>query len=514
MEEEKFEYKFINLDPSEKKKPLQSIVYFSAGGLPSERLLLPVIIDSIPDGSNVGLKLVKDSTLKNSEKRLEGFIKDIMGALELQQRNLNLQIEIVNDYECTDSDSSIVIKNKGSQKKFGSYPDIYEVDNSYILSEELKKALIGETEEKKEETISEYDSAKISATSSSSTITKNKITYIGGTGKIGRLALNKLVNEWPLDKELEIVLLSSDHEGSSEKLQSIADELKKYGKNITFTITDNYKEMSNSELVICSAGKWPTPEQKAELKKTDPTGRNVQSLVNKDMIYNIATEINKNCPDAKLLLLTNQVDTMCHVARQPMNPNNVVGLTGMVDSTRLKQNLRESNDGKLPEGINPTQLMMIGYHNSDMIPLLPEIDPKILEGTRTMGGYISNLYREGLDPNVDTGASILPATAVAMFVEAFLLGKILTEAFNVKIKDKEIAKQYGVEVGTELSIPVQIGRNSIEQAKLEKELSSEQQEHLRKISEDMLVLQKQICPTLGREDLTKPKESSAVVVHA
>lgn len=88
------------------------------------------------------------------------------------------------------------------------------------------------------------------------------------------------------------------------------------------------------------------------------------------MIKNIFTELEKYCQNALHLIVTNQVDTMCQVARENTNGLKIIGLTGAVDSTRLRQNIKETTD-KESEGF------MIGYHNSSMTPMKNSINIKI-----------------------------------------------------------------------------------------------------------------------------------------
>ena len=301
----------------------------------------------------------------------------------------------------------------------------------------------------------------------------------------------------PANENVELVLIGSGSEDSLIRLSGFVKdvigslEIVGKGSNIRFIITNDYSKTKNSNIVICSAAKWPNEEEKARLKKIDPSGRNAQSLVNAEMIKKIFMQLNTFCPKALALILTNQVDMMCHISRSIAKDMNIIGLSGAVDSTRLRQNIK-SEIGLSSNGL------MIGYHNSSMTPILKSLtmstgknifpvisgDVKfsdsglekefkeaerkklesIVSATRRMGGEISAQQRAGLHSNTDTGASMLPSAAIVRLVSDFCFGiGTHTESYNVFISNPEIAHHYGVAPNTELSIPLKIGKGRIEQ---------------------------------------------------
>ena len=299
-----------------------------------------------------------------------------------------------------------------------------------------------------------------------------KITYIGAGGKIGKQALTMMCSQVPSDEEANFVLIGSGSEESLTRLEGFRKDLagaltinKNHGK-VNFTITNDYSKTADSDLVICSAGKHATKEEFEAFSSIDPSGRLVQSKINSEMIKNIFTELEKYCPNALSLVVTNQVDTMCQVARENASSLEIIGLTGAVDSTRLRQNIKETT-GKESEGF------MIGYHNSSMTPMKNsiniEIDKdtsnEIVQNTKNMGSTISKQQGAGKGgADVSTGASILPATAIAEFEKTYCFdGTPYIECYNVLITDEEVAKHYGVPVGTSLSIPTRISKGEIKQ---------------------------------------------------
>ena len=328
-----------------------------------------------------------------------------------------------------------------------------------------------------------------------------KITYIGGSGKIGQSAINMICSQVPNGKKVELVLIGSGDPESLTRLEGLIKDVKGglelLGRKskIKFTITNDYSKTEGSKVAICSAGKWPTPEQKAIFKKRDPSGRSPQSIVNADMIASISKNLNKYCPDALYLMVTNQVDTMCHIARQTApNMKNILGLSGAVDSSRLRQSIRDTMN------IDGAKGYMIGAHNDNMLPIIQSVKTKnnkkifesliknikskkthlidqefqsleqqnfetVLSATRKMGKLISDEQKAGLKNCKEaTEATLLPATAITRVVNSYCFGKDKhIESYNTIILDPKVASHYGVTPGTEISIPLSIKKGKIQQ---------------------------------------------------
>lgn len=326
-----------------------------------------------------------------------------------------------------------------------------------------------------------------------------KITYIGGNGKIGKSAINMIATQIPNGKNVEIVLMGSGSEASLTRLEGLVKDIKgslallNKKSNIKFTITNDYTKTKNSSIVICTAGKWPTPEQKEIFKKIDSSGRSAQSIVNAKMITDISRKLNIYCPEALFLIVTNQVDTLCHIARKTAkNMHKILGLSGAVDSSRLRQVIKDEI------GIKNSNGYMIGSHNNNMTPIINSIKTKdgkkifpilsknketkkvfqeefkaveqqklntILSITRKMGKTIANEQKVGLKKtNEAASAALLPATAIARLVNSYCFGiQEHTESYNTFISDPKIAHHYGISPNTELSIPIKITKGKIQQ---------------------------------------------------
>lgn len=101
------------------------------------------------------------------------------------------------------------------------------------------------------------------------------------------------------EENIEIVLIGSGTKESLIRLNGfIKDliggiELKGGNNNIKIKLTNDYKDTFNSNIVICSAGKWPTKKEKEEFNYIDPNGRLIQSKINAKLISEITSNLNK-----------------------------------------------------------------------------------------------------------------------------------------------------------------------------------------------------------------------------
>ena len=170
-----------------------------------------------------------------------------------------------------------------------------------------------------------------------------KITYIGALGKIGQKALIMIVsnNFYKYNNKLEIVLITSDSNNSKNRLNGFVKDLNgivfcnNNQNNIKFTISNDYSEIKNSDIIICSPPKWTLKENLYNFK--DNTGRLIQTFYNKDLILDIADQINKYSEKSLFAIITNQVDLICSIVRNKYPNLNVIGISNYIDSIRLKQ---------------------------------------------------------------------------------------------------------------------------------------------------------------------------------
>lgn len=286
-----------------------------------------------------------------------------------------------------------------------------------------------------------------------------KIVYIGVNGRIGRNFLPMFVNISPADEDIELVLITSKSKNSFNKISGLIKEIKGLlivkHKDIKIIITDDYSNIKNADIIICSANVTPTQEQMDYFKQIDNTGRMVQSLVNKEIILKIADYVNLYSPKSIFLLITNQVDTLCQLVRKKFNNLNVIGVGGYIDSVRLRQIFFDKYKLK-------TDSLMLGYHNNSMFPLMDSIPVDLQNNELLNIIQLVKDYGMIISTEQGYGSSILPASALVDFVNAYLFNHELINSFNVKITNENVAKYYGVDINTSLSIPIKVTYKKID----------------------------------------------------
>lgn len=137
--------------------------------------------------------------------------------------------------------------------------------------------------------------------------------------------------------------------------------------SINLIVSNDYSLISDSSIIICSAGKWISNEDLKNPKYKDNSGRLIQTLSNKNMILNIAENINNYSKNSLFVIATNQVDLLYLLFRKKFTLLNVICIDGYVDNIRLKQVIYDNFGIRIKNGF------IIYYHNNDMFPLISSV---------------------------------------------------------------------------------------------------------------------------------------------
>ena len=200
--------------------------------------------------------------------------------------------------------------------------------------------------------------------------------------------------------------------------------------------------------------------------------------INMGIVDSVTRAAIAESPDATIVVVSNPLDAMCHVAYDAAGipSSRVLGMAGILDTARYRSFLAEAINVSV-EDINA---LVLGGHGDTMVPLasyttaagipitklLPEDQlDQIIQRTRDGGAEIINLLKTG-------SAFYAPSAAVAQMVDAIALDKrrILPCAALLD-------GQYGVD-GLFIGVPVILGANGIEQI-LEINLTDKEQAQLK-----------------------------------
>ena len=287
---------------------------------------------------------------------------------------------------------------------------------------------------------------------------RKKITLIGA-GQIGGTLAHLITI-----KELGDVVLFDIAEGVAKgKALDIAQSTSVDGLNINLMGTSSYEDIKNSDVIIVTAG----IPRKPGMTRDDLLGTNLK------IIKQVAQGIKKNSPNAFVICITNPLDVivMAFQKYSGLPKNKVVGMAGILDSSRLKYFL--SQELKVP--VKNIESLVLGGHGDTMVPVLNqtrvsgkplnELIKKeklnlIIERTRQGGAEIGKLLQKG-------SAFYAPAASGIEMAESYIkdLKKILPCAAYLN-------GEYGVK-NLYAGVPVKIGKNGVEKV-IEIDLSVEE----------------------------------------
>ncbi len=275
-----------------------------------------------------------------------------------------------------------------------------------------------------------------------------KVTVVGA-GNVGATAAQRLA-----EKELCDVVLVDIVEGLPQgKALDLAEAapIEKHDAHITGT--NDYAPSANSDIVIITAG----IPRKPGMSRDDLLSTNAK------IMKNVTQEVAKLSPDAVLIVVSNPLDAMCHVAYETSGfpKNRVIGMAGVLDSARFRTFIAM----ELNVSVENVTAFVLGGHGDTMVPLprystvagipITELLPQdrinaLVERTANGGAEIVGLLKTG-------SAFYAPASAAVEMAESILKDKkkILPCAAYLE-------GEYGYN-DLFMGVPVKLGANGVEE---------------------------------------------------
>src|SRR5438876_4859878 len=243
---------------------------------------------------------------------------------------------------------------------------------------------------------------------------RKKVTVIGA-GNVGATLAQRLV-----DKELaDVVLVDIIEDMPQGKALDLAEAAPVEGYDCRLIGSNGYKETADSDIVVITSG----------IARKPGMSRDDLINTNKGIVKQVTEEVVKYSPNSILIVVSNPLDAMCHVAYKVSGfpKQRVIGMAGVLDSARMRCFLAEALD----VSVENVSALVLGGHGDTMVPLarystcagipIPELLPKdkidqIVDRTRNGGAEIVKLLKTG-------SAYYAPASSVAEMVEAILKDK-------------------------------------------------------------------------------------------
>jgi malate dehydrogenase len=224
------------------------------------------------------------------------------------------------------------------------------------------------------------------------------------------------------------------------------------GYDVSIRGSNDFSTISDSDLVVVTAGMPRKPGMdRMDLLK-----------VNTDIVKSAAKHIADYAPNATVIVVSNPLDVMCHVAFRTTGfaVRRVVGMAGMLDSTRFRYFVAQELD------CAPTDVhaMVLGGHGDQMVPLprfttvagIPvtqlldkAVIDRMVDRTRKGGAEIVGHIKTG-------SAYYAPAASVAEMAEAILTDRKTLAPCAVYLRG-----EYGIE-NLFIGVPVLLGKNGVE----------------------------------------------------
>ena len=308
----------------------------------------------------------------------------------------------------------------------------------------------------------------------------DKRVTVVGAGNVGATAAQRLA-----EKQLCDVVLVDIVEGVPQgKALDLAEAAAIEKHDCHLTGTNGYDETADSDIVIITAG----------IPRKPGMSRDDLISTNAGIVRNVTQEVASRSPEAIMIIVSNPLDAMCHVAYDSCGfpKQRVIGMAGVLDSARFRAFISM----ELNVSVENTHAFVLGGHGDTMVPLprystvagipITELLAKdridaLVERTRNGGAEIVGLLKTG-------SAYYAPASAAVEMAEAILKDKkkILPCAAYLQ-------GEYGIQ-DLFIGVPVKLGAKGAEEI-IEITLTEEEQKALQKSADSVQEL-KNLLKTL------------------
>jgi malate dehydrogenase len=295
-------------------------------------------------------------------------------------------------------------------------------------------------------------------------MSRKKITVVGA-GNVGATAAQRLAERDYADVVL-VDIVDGIPQGKALDLNQ-AGPVVGYEPNVVGTT--GYEETAGSDIVIITSG---FPRQPG-MSRDDLLAKN------KEIVGGVAKQVADRSPDAIVIVVTNPLDAMCHVAYDVTGfpRQRVIGMAGVLDSARFRTFLAwelgvsaQDVTGFVLGGHGDTMVPVVSYTNVAGIPVSQKIEAgrleEIVQRTRDGGAEIVKYLQKG-------SAYYAPSAAAVEMVDS-----IIHDQKRVLPCAALCDGEYGLK-DLFVGVPVKIGAGGVEEI-IEIELTDDETEQLKK----------------------------------
>ena len=227
--------------------------------------------------------------------------------------------------------------------------------------------------------------------------------------------------------------------------------------------SNGYEETAGSDVVVVTAG----------VPRTGDMSRDDLVSTNEKIVGQVTEAAVAQSPDAILIVVSNPLDAMCHVAKNISRwpKQRVFGMAGILDTARFSTFIAWETGASVKD----VTAVVLGGHGDQMVPVVSattvggiplrrladeDAIQAMVERTAKGGGELVKL--------LGTSAWYAPGAAAAQIVDAIMLDEKRVLPCTAYLEG-----EYGID-GLYMGVPVKLGRDGIEQV-VELELSEDEQ---------------------------------------
>ncbi len=285
-----------------------------------------------------------------------------------------------------------------------------------------------------------------------------KITVVGA-GNVGGTTAQRLAEK----DEYEVVLVDIAEGVPQAKALDITQAGPVCGYSTRVVGTNGYDETAGSSVAVITSG----------IPRKPGMSRDELLTTNAKIVKSVVSALVSRSPNIILILVTNPLDAMVHVARRVsgLPKSRILGMAGVLDSARMRAFIGAELSVPGPD----VAAMVLGGHGDTMVPLLrytmvkgkpvSELMSKarleaVVKRTREGGAEIVGLLKTG-------SAFYAPSASAVDMVEAIMKDQKRVVPCAVLCEG-----EYGLQ-DVVVGVPVKLGRGGAEQI-VEYELTAEE----------------------------------------
>ncbi len=276
---------------------------------------------------------------------------------------------------------------------------------------------------------------------------RNKVTVIGA-GNVGATTAQRIAEAGLAD-----VVLVDIVEGLPQgKGLDLAEAAPVVGHDARITGTNDYADTAGSDIIVVTSG----------LARQPGMSRDDLLAKNAGIVKAVVSASAPLSPNAVIIVVTNPLDAMCHVAMQASGfpRERVLGMAGVLDSARFRTFIAE----ELGVSVEDTHAFVLGGHGDTMVPLprystvagipitelmTPERVEALVTRTANGGAEVVALLKTG-------SAFYAPAASTFEMVDAILRDRRRVLPCAALLKG-----EYGVD-GLYVGVPVVLGAGGMQ----------------------------------------------------